>query len=190
MVQCVHGPHPAGYFTNGLLVESLYRYLPCYLLSEGGGSKQDRSAFEVKMLTMHGQYEAMSTAEAAALYLNDFKLCCGGAGDRIRGSLYGAAFFPVLFWMKSLCLWECCLLAVAEHRLSVVRPVHSYQLLESVAMEQVLSCRYHAESLQFRIVVGDLAEHKVLTLFVKHHGQAIEQQIAFYKERANRRVGR
>lgn len=184
LLQCVHGPQPDAkerYFTNGLIVKDLYRYLPCYLMSENGDSEQNRCAFEVKILTMHGQYEAMPTAAATSLYLNDFKLCCDGANGSAASNFYGSAFFPVLIWMKAQCLWECCLLSVGESGLSVIRPVHSYQVLESIELDRVLSCRYHADSLQFRLVVGDLADHRVIILFVKHHGSEIEKQIAFYK---------
>ena len=153
LCQCIHGRQDdnPGYFNNGLLKNELSKYLPCRLLEKK--SALERSAVEVKILTMHGQYDKLSLLQACELYLKDFRLVA-------KNIFYGLTFFPVL-WSNGngrAGIWEMLLFGIGQRGMVIFRP-STFDVVRTYAMEEILSCGTKHDDLEFFAITGALQNH-------------------------------
>ncbi len=150
--------------------ENLWRYLPCYMLCSQ--EVMNRNACEVKILTMHGQYEDLSTTDATAIYLTDFQLIA-------KQEFYGVSFFPVLYLYLHQ-IWELVFLGISQQSVLIVKPV-VFDVIAQYSLSQVLSCGFDRQLHKFYLIVGGVHKHEYVS-FWTNNGQELRELVTFYKQ--------
>jgi len=146
-VACEHGGNIPSYFTNGLLVNDLDKYLPWEIRQSKSFNKM---AAEVKILTTHNAYVKYSKDDGYLEYVRKLR--------DFSPQFYGCTFFPVtLISRVRQDIHQALTLAIGEKGLMLLTR-DTWELEQMYELEQVLSYGFRPES--FLFVGGHLLKQR------------------------------
>jgi len=165
-VACEHGGNIPSYFTNGLLVNDLDRYLPWQLRKSKSFNKM---AAEVKILTLHNPYVKYSKDDGYLEYVRKLRA--------LSPQFFGVTFFPVtLISRVRQDIHQELTLAIGENGLMLLNR-DSWEVEQMYALEEVLSYGFRPES--FLFVGGHLLKQRRFNFLTRQSKEMNDLLLAY-----------
>jgi hypothetical protein len=173
-IQCqgVYGPHEKLFWTNGLILAKLHHYLPYNMLESG---LIDKAAAEVKILTMHLNYEHNEKQDAHRMYIDKIKEI-----DQLE-EIYGAHFFPCVRLSRLKAsdgsdLNDLMLVGISEAGLALTDPF-TREITTFYPLKEILTYGFRADA--FLFVAGSIRKQKKWRL-ATYCGKAMNDLLMSY----------
>jgi len=165
-VACEHGGNKMDYFTNGLLVNDLDKYLPWEVRKSKSFNKQ---AAEVKILTLHHQYVNYAKDDGYLEYVSKVRA--------LSPQFYGCTFFPaILISRVRQDIIQSLALAIGEHGLMLLKR-DTWEVEQLYELEKVLSYGFRPDS--FLFVGGHLLKQRRFNFLTKQSKEMNDLLLAY-----------
>jgi len=173
-IQCqgVYGPHGKLFWTNGLLLAKLHHYLPYKMLDE---EIPDKAAAEVKILTMHMDFEQYEKQDAHRMYIEKLNEI-----DQLE-EIYGAHFFPCVRLSRLKAsdgsdLNDLMLVGISEAGLALTDPF-TREITTFYPLKEILTYGFRQDA--FLFVAGSIRKQKKWRL-ATYCGKAMNDLLMSY----------
>jgi len=173
-IQCqgVYGPHGKQFWTNGLILAKLHHYLPYSMIDSG---VFDKAAAEVKILTMHMDFEQYEKQDAHRMYIEKLNEI-----DQLE-EIYGAHFFPCVRLSRLKAsdgsdLNDLMLVGIGEAGLALTDPF-TREITTFYPLKEILTYGFRQDA--FLFVAGSIRKQKKWRL-ATYCGKAMNDLLMSY----------